>query len=134
MLSRSTHIKNVKVTNCGLSANVQIGDTNYIDGSFEAISVQHDYKALYGDPELFEKYPFFSEPLAIPIIYENITFTKLDKKPTIHVDHLQVTGVASSAVLAVGNISHTRMSSKLFNIRRLADQEDKNPYSNPKGG
>lgn len=135
MLSRSSHVNNIKITVVGLSANVQIGDTNHIDGIFEALSVQHiSPPVIIDDPEHFSNYSFFYEPIATPIIYENMTFTKYDKKPTINVDYIQVTAVSSSAVMAIGNISHTRMVSKLLNIRRLADWENTDSCQNTEGG
>ncbi|MEH6944172.1 spore germination protein GerPE [Bacillus sp. JJ722] len=134
MLSRSSHVKNIKLIIVGLSSNLQIGDINHVDGLFEALAVQHTSKVIIDDPEHFSSYSMFSEPIAIPIIYENMTFTKFDKKPTINVDHIQVNAVSSASVMAIGNISHTRMTSKLLNIRRLSEWENTDYSPNTEGG
>ena len=124
MLSRTSRVKQINVTSLVFSSSIQIGDTRFLDTAAQALAVQEASKCFSGDPELFQDYEVFNYRTPLPIIFENVSMTRTNKKSTIQVDVIDAIGVSSSSTLAVGNIDHTRLSSRILNIRRLAERGD----------
>jgi len=124
MLSRTSHVKQINVKALIFGSNIQIGDTQYIDAMSQALAVQEASKNFIGDPERFEDYAVFNLRTPLPIIFENISMVQMNKKTDIHVDTINVIGVSSSSILAIGNVDHSQLSSRILNIRRLAERDD----------
>ncbi|MGM9924011.1 MAG: spore germination protein GerPE [Bacillus sp. (in: firmicutes)] len=134
MLSRTSRVKQLKVVNLSLGSNLQIGDAKYLDSFARALAVQEADEVWDDDPEDFSDYPVFTKPLACPVIYENVNMTKIDKKPSIHVDWVDVTSIAAASTMAIGHIEHVRTVARIINIRRLQHREVNGPLpNNPKG-
>ncbi|WP_050614269.1 spore germination protein GerPE [Bacillus testis] len=119
MLSRSSHVRQLKIVNIGLSSIMQIGDTSYIDASSQALAVQQDTSYLEDDPDQFENYSVFRYRSPLPVIFEPIHMITNNKCLRINVDLLQVVGMASCSIVHVGNVRHARTATRILNIRRL---------------
>lgn len=124
MLSRTSRVKQLNVTTLVFSSSVQIGDTQYIDARAQALATQEPVKIYRGDPEHFENYEVFNLRTPLPIIFEKVSMTQINKQPNIYVDVIDVIGVSSSSTLAIGNVDHTLLSSRILNIRRLIERDD----------
>lgn len=124
MLSRTSRVKQLNVTTLVFSSSVQIGDTQYIDARAQALATQEPVKIYRGDPENFENYEVFNLRTPLPIIFEKVSMTQINKQPNIYVDVIDVIGVSSSSTLAIGNVDHTLLSSRILNIRRLIERDD----------
>ncbi|MFS0782932.1 spore germination protein GerPE [Bacillus sp. 1P06AnD] len=119
MLSRSTYVRQIDCVNIGLSSVMQIGDSQYIDASSQALAVQQGSKYYDDDPDQFEDYDIFRYLSPVPVIYEPIEMCVINKKPRISVDYLQVTAIASCSVVHIGNVDHSRLATRILNIRRV---------------
>lgn len=122
MLSRTTHVKHVKLINLSLSSSFQIGDTSHFDSYSRALAVQEADTFFSGDPEVFEDHKVFTKTYPFPVIYEDVSMTKYDKKPTIEIGSINVITVAAASLFAIGNVCHARSTSRILNIRRLVSR------------
>lgn len=124
MLSRTSRVKQINVNTIVFSSSVQIGDTQYIDARAQALATQEPVKVYRGDPEHFADYPVFNLRTPLPIIFEKVSMIQMNKQPNICVDFIDVVGVSSASTLAIGNVDHIRLSSRILNIRRLTERDD----------
>lgn len=134
MLSRTVHAKQVKVINLGLSSTFQIGDTEYVDSSSIVIALKNEDDFIDDDPEKFKDFPVFLDRLPLPVIHENVSILKIDKKPEIHVDFINILALSSASLLVLGNVSHSRLSSRILNIRHLSTLEAEEFKQSMEGG
>lgn len=124
MLSRTSRVKQINVKTLIFGSNLQIGDTQYIDAKAQALATQEPVRVYSGDPEHFADYAIFNLRTPLPIIFEKVYMTQMNKQPNIQVDVIDVIGISSSSILAVGNVDHTLLSSRILNIRRLTERDD----------
>ena len=124
MLSRTSRVKQLNVTTIVFSSSVQIGDTQYLDATAQALATQEPVNVFRGDPEHFEDYEVFNLRTPLPLIFEKVSMVQMNKQPNICVDIIDVIGVSSSSTLVIGNVDHTQLSSRILNIRRLVERDD----------
>lgn len=126
MLSRTSHVKYIQITNLLFSSNLQIGDTKYIDGATLILAEQHETTIVTQkkEQEITQLATFTPLP-PLPIINEYFTLSTFNKKPAIYVDYIDVNSISAASILAVGNSDHIRMVSQVEDIRHL-DARNKN--------
>jgi spore germination protein PE len=123
MLSRSSYVNTINVKVASYSSVLQLGDSCIINGLSRALAVQREEEQDYGNEGNFAAYPVFSEPIPFTPITENFCYQTYHLNPIIKVNHINVIGFSSSAVLHVGNSQTISMEARVKHIRQLLPRQ-----------
>lgn len=123
MLSRISHVQQLKITSLSLSSVTQIGDSKMINGLSRALAVQREDEIFFTHEGDYSLYPIFSEHIPLPLIREDIHFQKINLQPCIRVPHIKINGVSTSSVVHIGNSEKIYMESRVKHIRHLKDED-----------
>ena len=123
MLSRSSYVNTINVKVASYSSVLQLGDSCIINGLSRALAVQREEEQDYGNEGNFAAYPVFSEPIPFTPITENFCYQTHNLNPIIKVNHVNVIGFSSSAVLHVGNSQTISMEARVKHIRQLLPRQ-----------
>lgn len=119
MFKRTSVVGIVRVISVADSSVVEIGDSIHLSLKNKVLAVQREKELFYGNEGNFEDFSIFSEPIPIPLINENLIFTRYNPSPFIRVHHINIVGVASSSVLQIGSTSTVTAESRIKHIRQL---------------
>ncbi|MCM3676519.1 MULTISPECIES: spore germination protein GerPE [Peribacillus] len=119
MFSRISKVKSLLSDTVSFSSTLQIGDASYIDGNALAIAVQKKSETFDSVDVHFEDYDIFKKPLYIPRLNEFVISRFSNPNPFIRVGNINIIGISSSSVVAVGNVGHARMESRVKHIREV---------------
>lgn len=126
MFSRISKVENLSTKTLFFSSTLQIGDTSYIDGNSEAFAVQRQGEFFLGKEGDELPYPIFYSPSFFLPIDETVTTNFINKNPFIEVGNVKFIGISSASVIAVGNVGHARMRSRVKHIRQLLNGKSPN--------
>ncbi|WP_259455616.1 spore germination protein GerPE [Bacillus sp. PK3_68] len=124
MFKRTSIVKNIYVTTVADSSVLEIGDSANMTLRNNALAVQRQAELFFGNEGNLNNYPLFSKMIPIPQINENITVTRYNLSPFIHVSHINIVGVASSSVLQIGSTGKINLESRIKHIRQLTEIDD----------
>ncbi|WML51529.1 spore germination protein GerPE [Neobacillus sp. PS3-12] len=123
MLSRSSYVNTINVKVASYSSVLQLGDSCIINGLSRALAVQREEEQDYGNEGNFAAYSVFSESIPFTPITENFCSQTHHLNPIIKVNHVNVIGFSSSAVLHVGNSQTISMEARVKHIRQLLPRQ-----------
>jgi spore germination protein PE len=123
MLSRISQVQTLNIISASSSSVIQIGDSQIINMLSRALAVQREVEIFYSYEGDFSLFPLFREPIPLPPIKDEVMFQKIDFKPCIQVNEINITGAASASVIHVGNTEHVYMESRVKHIRDLLDEK-----------
>jgi spore germination protein PE len=123
MLSRSSYVNTINIKVASFSSVLQLGDSCIINGLSRALAVQREEEQDYGNEGNFAAYPVFSESIPFTPITENFCYQTHHLNPIIKVNHVNVIGFSSSAVLHVGNSQTISMEARVKHIRQLLPRQ-----------
>ncbi|MGM9927230.1 MAG: spore germination protein GerPE [Bacillus sp. (in: firmicutes)] len=122
MLSRTSHVKQITIKSVVFSSNLQIGDTKYIDAASAVLAMQVPEKEFIGDSLRYEDYPVFNFRSPLPVLFEDFPMVTFNHHPRINVDEINIIGVSTSAIVAIGNTDHVRSSTRVLNIINMMEE------------
>ena len=119
MLQRTSVVDLININTVSFSSIVEIGDATYHQALSRALAVQRQKELFYGSEGVYEDYSVFTEPIPLLPIIENITCHFENRKPIIKVNHINIIGISSAALLQVGNCRHLYAESRIKHIRQI---------------
>ncbi|MDQ0217573.1 spore germination protein GerPE [Peribacillus cavernae] len=123
MFSRISRVKSFSSQTLSFSSTLQIGDCTYIDGHSETFAVQREAELFWGNEADVLPYPIFYSPSVFLPVAEDVKTTFINNHPFIETGNVNIVGISASSVIAVGNIRHARMRSRVKHIRQLLDRQ-----------
>lgn len=125
MIKRVSSVQNVKMTEIGTSAVLEIGDSELITPSSKAIAIQRE-RAIFSMNEIhFHNFPIFSIPIIQPIIEENIEIVFQHDQPQIVVEDIEIFSTTSSSIVHLGSSTLLQADSRIKHIRHfLRDKKE----------
>ena len=124
MLTRTSSVDRLSVSQVAFSSIIQLGDSCYLNGFSRALAVQREAEFFHGNEGNFPSYEIFRRPLPLPPIVEAISISRNNATPLIRVNRIHVTAVSNSSILHVGNTKHVSMEVRIKHIRQLLPRED----------
>ncbi|WP_020059857.1 spore germination protein GerPE [Bacillus sp. 123MFChir2] len=112
------------VFSLGLSAVVQIGDTNHAELKSRAIVVQREIPNFHSKEEKFESYELFvDDEITIPTRVNEVQMKVINKNPFIEVNCITIQSMLSASCLHIGSIDYVFANSRILQIRQFATEE-----------
>jgi spore germination protein PE len=124
MLTRTSSVDRLAVSQVAFSSIIQLGDSCYLNGFSRALAVQREAEFFLGNEGNFPSYAIFRRTLTLPPINEAISLSRYNETPLIRVDNIHVTAVSNSSILHVGNTKHVSMEVRIKHIRQLLPRGD----------
>lgn len=123
-MDRTSIVQNMNIKSLVSASIIQIGDARLLTPSSKALAIQRQ-ESTYHDPDehTFEKYPMFTAPFP-PFDYECIPVKTVQEVPAIHVNSINIIGVAASSVVRVGKTDYICSEARVKHIRQFTV----NPY------
>ncbi|ENQ3080508.1 spore germination protein GerPE [Bacillus cereus] len=114
------------VSSLGLSAVVQIGDTNHAELKSRAIIVQREIPNFLSKEESFESYEMFvDDEITIPTRVNEVQMKVINKNPFIEVNCITIQSMLSASCLHIGSIDYVFANSRILQIRQFVGSSPK---------
>lgn len=118
-MKRFSIVRNVKIRTLLFSAIFQVGDNLVIAPKSRVFAVQREIPTFIGNEGNFFEFPIFSKPIPQPLVEEQIHVSTQNVQPYIQVDHLDVLGVSTAAVIQIGSNKVIVTENRTKHIRQL---------------
>ncbi|WP_221564881.1 spore germination protein GerPE [Alkalihalobacillus sp. TS-13] len=122
-MDRISVVQYIDIVSVTTSSIVQAGDTNILTPVSRALAVQRQESTYDEDEHRFDMYPIFSMPFP-PLRYETIPVKTVQESPAIHVNSINIIGVAASSVVRIGKTDFVSSEARVKHIRHFTV----NPY------
>ncbi|MDP7977543.1 spore germination protein GerPE [Bacillus sp. WLY-B-L8] len=114
------------VSSLGLSAVVQIGDTNHAELKSRAIIVHREMPNFLSKEGSFESYEIFvDDEITIPTRVNEVQMKVINKNPFIEVNRITIQSMLSASCLHIGSIDYVFANSRILQIRQFIGSSPK---------
>ncbi|MGP4079570.1 spore germination protein GerPE [Pseudalkalibacillus sp. R45] len=117
-MDRTSVVQYLDIISVVTSSVIQVGDTKILTPTSLALAVQRQESIYDEDEHTFDMYPMFSAPLP-PLSYDCIPVNTVNEAPAIHVNSINIIGVAASSVVRIGNTDFVSSDSRVKHIRQF---------------
>ncbi|MFK7695431.1 spore germination protein GerPE [Paenibacillus sp. HJGM_3] len=101
------------------SSLLQVGDSQVVQPRSRALAVQREIAFFLPWEGGFSNYPLFSVPIPRPDLSSPVKVSIFNEDPSIRVGGIDVTSIAASSVLKVGNTYVVDAEARVLHIRQL---------------
>ncbi|MBM7586474.1 spore germination protein PE [Bacillus pakistanensis] len=123
MLHRYSVVNRIILDTLSFSSVLEIGDSNNIRSSSKVYAVQREQELFYGSEGNFND-PIFTEPIPLPPLVFDVAIQKINERPNIVVNCIDITGVSSASVVQIGQTCDAYSEARVKNIRHLQNGEN----------
>ncbi|WP_257347036.1 spore germination protein GerPE [Pseudalkalibacillus decolorationis] len=117
-MERASIVQKVQIHTISSSSMFQAGDTRFLTPFAKVIAVQKQVSSYNEDEHPFEKYAIFSKRLPLPD-FEAIQVCTVNEGKAIHVNTINILGVAASSAVRIGNTDFITAESRVKHIRQF---------------
>lgn len=122
-MDRISVVQSINIVAVTSSSIVQAGDTNILTPVSRALAVQRQESTYDINEHRLDMYPIFSIPFP-PLSYECIPVKTVQEVPAIHVNSINIIGVAASSAVRIGKTDFISSETRVKHIRHFTV----NPY------
>ncbi|WP_261134053.1 spore germination protein GerPE [Bacillus sp. Marseille-Q3570] len=122
-MDRISVVQYIEIVSVTTSSIVQAGDTTILTPVSRALAVQRQESTYDEEEHQFDMYPIFSIPFP-PLYYETIPVKTVQENPAIHVNSINIIGVAASSAVRIGKTDFVSSEARVKHIRQFTV----NPY------
>ncbi|WP_280618227.1 spore germination protein GerPE [Heyndrickxia oleronia] len=125
MAQRNSFVDDVRINDIFYASNVHIGDSTFLNAYNRVFAVQREKQIYYGYEADYENFANFKEPIPIPPISETLRFNRYNANPNIHVSHVRIIGLSTSAIFHIGSTKKVYLESRVHHTRQLEERSRK---------
>ncbi|XJZ28137.1 spore germination protein GerPE [Bacillota bacterium Lsc_1132] len=123
MLQRTAYVDHLNIDIVVFASTIQVGDAKIVNSHSRALAVHREAEIFFSDEGNFSSYPVFSEPIPLPPITEDFSYTTTNLNPVLKVSKLAVIGISSASILHIGNSENVSLEARVKHIRQLLPRD-----------
>lgn len=121
MVKRISSVNTINIQSVAIGGVFLIGDSQLTIPRSKALAVQREEQIFFDEEGDLSEYSIFNRDLEAPSVTERINIQRINQSPIIHVNHIDIIGVSTSAVFQIGSTGFIDADSRVKHIRQLND-------------
>lgn len=128
--NRTVVVRDLVLNSITSASVLQVGDSAAVRPRSRVFAVQREIAFFLLDEGGFSNYPLFTQTIPQPSLEHNVHLRIFNENPAILVYGIDITAIAASSVVKLGNTRLIDAESRILNIRQLLRGE--RPVGPPK--
>ncbi|MDF2814113.1 MAG: gerPE [Paenibacillus sp.] len=118
-MRRTIMVKELKMDSITSASILHVGDSAVIRPLNWVLALQREVPFFIEGEGGFSNYPLFWEPIPQPSLDNEVYLTRCNEQGAIHVCGVDVSAIAASSVVQLGNSCRVDAEARIVNIRQL---------------